>query len=68
MPVVRLLEGDYYPGDVLVAVLKVPTGYWSTRPEQLTRVESVIAAVEEPDPDLARDIDGFRQRVRSVRP
>ena len=61
-----LLEGDFYPGDVLVAVLRVPAAYWLSNPTQLARLEKVIASVKEPDPDLKADIDAFRQRMRSV--
>jgi hypothetical protein len=32
-----LLEGDYYPGDVLVAVLRVPPSYWAANPAQRRR-------------------------------
>lgn len=63
-----LLEGDYYPGDVLVAVLGVPSEYWSDHRPQLDRVDSIIATIEDPGADLARDIDSFQQRSRSVRP
>jgi hypothetical protein len=55
-----LLEGDYYPGDVLAAVLRVPAGYWGRHPEQRTTLEAVIAAVDEPDADLAADIQSYR--------
>ncbi|HEX6501360.1 MAG TPA: contact-dependent growth inhibition system immunity protein [Micromonosporaceae bacterium] len=61
-----LLEGDYYPGDVLVAVLKVPAEYWAARGGQLAELEAVIAAVDNPDRELARDIDEFRKRVGSA--
>jgi hypothetical protein len=61
-----LLEGDYYPGDLLVATLKVPVSYWSTHPDQLARADSVVTSVAEPDADLTRDIDGFRERTRGV--
>jgi hypothetical protein len=29
-----LAEGDFYPGDLLVAVLRVPPAYWQSRPER----------------------------------
>jgi hypothetical protein len=63
-----LLEGDYYPGDVLVAVLGVPFEYWSEHRAQLDRIDSIITTIEDPGADLARDIEGFRQRSKSVRP
>jgi hypothetical protein len=56
-----LLEGDYYPGDVLVSVLKVPEDYWSAHPQQLLDVKRVIGSVD--DPDLKADIDDFHHRV-----
>jgi CDI immunity proteins len=54
-----LLEGDYYPGDVLVAVLRVPPSYWSANPGQLASLERVLAGVAEPDADLRKDIEAF---------
>lgn len=62
-----LLEGDYYPGDVLVAVLRVPPSYWAANPTQLTRIERVIASIDHPDTDLDADIKAFRESVRSLR-
>jgi contact-dependent growth inhibition (CDI) system CdiI-like immunity protein len=61
-----LLEGDYYPGDVLVAVLKTPVDYWATHPAQLARLDAVAASVTEPDADLTADIDGFGQRTGNI--
>jgi hypothetical protein len=61
-----LLEGDYYPGDVLVATLKVPVSYWSTHPDQLARLDAVAMSVAEPDADLTSDIDAFRERTRGI--
>jgi len=55
-----LLEGDFYPGDVLAAVLKVPPSYWSANPDQLTRIERVIDSVHAAE--LAPDIAAFRTR------
>src|SRR5690242_10449772 len=34
-----LLEGDFYPGDVLVAVLKVPHSYWLAHPNLQDQAE-----------------------------
>jgi hypothetical protein len=60
-----LLEGDYYPGDVLVAVLRVPASYWSANPVQLARLERVIASIDDPDTDLAADIKTFQETVHA---
>jgi CDI immunity proteins len=54
-----LLEGDYYPGDVLAAVLRVPASYWSANPAQRTTLENIIAAIDTPDSYLKADIDAF---------
>ena len=56
-----LLEGDYYPGDVLVAVLKVPPTYWSANPAQLARIQRIIESVSD-NTDLKADIDTFRSQ------
>jgi hypothetical protein len=55
-----LLEGDFYPGDVLAAILKVPPSYWSANPTQLARVEHIIASLD--TTDLEPDIIVFRTR------
>jgi CDI immunity proteins len=60
-----LLEGDYYPGDVLVAVLQVPLSYWSANPTQLTRLERVVTSVDNPDSELKADIDALMEKIRS---
>jgi CDI immunity proteins len=40
-----LAEGDYYPGDLLVALLGVSAGYWIRHPDQADRLDGVLAAV-----------------------
>jgi hypothetical protein len=55
-----LLEGDFYPGDVLVAVLKVPPSYWRTHPAELATLDRILGSVD--SPDLKTDIDAFRAR------
>src|SRR3569833_3127639 len=41
-----LAEGDFYPGDLLTAVLKIPQTYWQQHPDQRRRASSVIETVE----------------------
>ncbi|RSM41901.1 hypothetical protein DMA12_23460 [Amycolatopsis balhimycina DSM 5908] len=41
-----LAEGDFYPGDLLTAVLKSPHAYWQQHPDQYRRASAVITAVE----------------------
>ncbi|HZM80863.1 MAG TPA: contact-dependent growth inhibition system immunity protein [Candidatus Limnocylindrales bacterium] len=59
-----LVEGDYYPGDVLVAVLKAPPGYWSAHPAERARLERIIADLGEDAADLRKDIDAFQSSSR----
>jgi hypothetical protein len=59
-----LLGGDYYPGDVMAAVLKVPQPYWATHPEQLARLERVITALDSiADPDARLDADALKKDI-----
>jgi CDI immunity proteins len=40
-----LAEGDYYPGDLLVALLRTPAEYGIQHPDQAERLDGVLAAV-----------------------
>jgi hypothetical protein len=57
-----MAEGDYYPGDLLVAVLRVPRDYWAGHPEQYVRVNAVVERLVPGDVDdtLRSDITAFR--------
>jgi CDI immunity proteins len=61
-----LLEGDFYPGDVLAAVLRVPPSYWSANPGQLAALERALAGIPDPDPELGKDIETFWTGLRSA--
>ncbi|HEX3778969.1 MAG TPA: contact-dependent growth inhibition system immunity protein [Pseudonocardiaceae bacterium] len=54
-----LLEGDFYPGDLLMAVLKQPSSYWQRHTGLLAAMREVAGSVEEPDADLSADIERF---------
>lgn len=41
-----LAEGDFYPGDLLTAVLKIPQAYWQQHPDQRRRASAVTTAIE----------------------
>ncbi|WP_433827519.1 contact-dependent growth inhibition system immunity protein [Actinoplanes sp. CA-015351] len=41
-----LAEGDFYPGDLLTAVLRVPAEHWAVHPDQGARLRAVLAAVD----------------------
>ena len=57
-----LAEGDFYPGDLLVAALRVPPAYWQSHPDQAARLRTVAgsADLDELDPETRADIVAFR--------
>lgn len=62
-----LLEGDYYPGDVLVALLKTPAEYWSAHPDQLAKVRALAELViDDVDAETRRDIEAFNAKTASI--
>ncbi|MFJ9783386.1 contact-dependent growth inhibition system immunity protein [Amycolatopsis sp. NPDC101161] len=58
-----LAEGDCYPGDLLVALLKVPPAHWRRHPGELRRASSVVERLDNqpgtPE-SVQRQIDVFR--------
>ncbi|WP_028049025.1 contact-dependent growth inhibition system immunity protein [Cellulomonas sp. URHD0024] len=46
-----LLEGDYYPGDLLMAVLRVPEAHWAAHPDRLAALREVLDRLDPEDPD-----------------
>ena len=65
-----LLEADYYPGDLLAALLELPTDYWSDHPAEAGTVDELLTAVDPSDErlvdadDLMKSATAFRQRSR----
>ena len=57
-----LAEGDFYPGDLLVAVMRVPPAYWQSRPGEAARLRSIAGSVDldELDPETRADVVAFR--------
>ena len=53
-----LAEGDYYPGDLLAAVLAVPASHWQAHPQDHDRLAAVLDAVTDPRGTL-REEAGF---------
>jgi CDI immunity proteins len=58
-----LAEGDFYPGDLLVAVMKLPSAYWDAHRDELNALQEVVRSVELPDSQLQADIDRFLSRT-----
>ncbi len=48
-----MLEADYYPGDLLVAVLRVPSSFWTREAAPLrARVDACVARIDDGVPLL----------------
>ena len=54
-----LTEGDYYPGDLLVAVMKLPSSYWDAHPEELAAMQQIAQSVGDAEAELRDNIDRF---------
>lgn len=52
-----LLEGDHYPGDVLAAVLRLPTDHWLRHPDQATALRDVLDRLDPGDADYPTATD-----------
>ena len=60
-----LAEGDYYPGDLLGAVLALPADFWSGHRDLVAEVERIAASVPDEDllPPLPERIASFHAAV-----
>ena len=54
-----LAEGDYYPGDLLAAVLTLPEASWSRHGHELQLLLAILPTLDRDDPDYptATDLD-----------
>jgi hypothetical protein len=51
-----LAEGDFYAGDLLWAVLRLPASAWSAMPEQRQRLAAAAADIDLAEADLPKDV------------
>jgi hypothetical protein len=58
-----LAEGDLYPGDLLMAVLRVPEDHWAARPDEKAALRAVVASLDPSDPEHPRDDPEFEAAV-----
>ncbi len=49
-------EGDYFPGDLLLNVLRCEHDYWSGHNEQLTRLNEIVERLREQAEQFEKDI------------
>ena len=57
-----LAEGDFYAGDLLVAVVRAPAEFWQANPHLAARLRDVTGSVDcgELPVSAQREIEGFR--------
>jgi CDI immunity proteins len=58
-------QGDFYPGDLLGAVMAIPREYWLTHPNEAARME-MVAARAAALLDGRDEIDEIKTRLRSL--
>jgi hypothetical protein len=63
-----LSEGDYYPGDLLNAVLTVSGDFWRDHDELASELDGILREVEEALDLLQEPIAQFRFSAYGVRP
>lgn len=54
-----LLQTDYYPGDLLNALLRIDWDYWIQNPRELDCVRSIAGSVAPQYGELVRDCEKF---------
>jgi hypothetical protein len=47
-----LVQGDYFPGDLLSVMLKIDERFWATHPDSLQRVRRIVDRVKATLPSL----------------
>lgn len=57
-----LAEGDYYPGDLLHAVLDVDVNYWHAHRDQWERVDEIVETYAFAQSRLSAALQAFRGR------
>jgi hypothetical protein len=55
-----LAEGDFYPGDLLSAMVRLPADFWAAHPGWRARLGDIAGLVEVDDDHLRREISAFR--------
>jgi hypothetical protein len=57
-----LAEGDYYPGDLLHAILNVDGNYWHAHRDQWERVDEIVESFAFAQARLTEALQAFRAR------
>lgn len=56
-----LVEGDFFPGDLLASVLRLPLAYWREHAGLAKEVKAVLDSIVELPPELEEEVAGFRR-------
>ena len=57
-----LVEGDFFPGDLLASVLKVKADFWHTHPDLCQVIEDIVEQLKPLPEDLCQALQVFQQR------
>jgi hypothetical protein len=55
----HLVEGDFYPGDLLAAVMILPPEYWATHPREAAALRKIAGAAKEGDSVIQEGVQRF---------
>ncbi|WP_253776169.1 contact-dependent growth inhibition system immunity protein [Goodfellowiella coeruleoviolacea] len=58
-----LAQGDFYPGDLLGAVLRVNAEFWAANPALAHQVHAVLDLLPDPPRPLPADVERFRAQA-----
>jgi len=56
-----LAEGDYYPGDLLASLLRLPASFWAANPALAGRVRLLVAGLGDVPDEIVAPVRQFLQ-------
>lgn len=57
-----LTEGDFYPGDLLAVVLRLPQSYWQRHPGLTEQMKAILDSIEELPAELEDGVARFSEQ------
>lgn len=55
-----LIEGDFYPGDLLSSILTLPNSFWPLHTKLHAQLEHILSQLTDPPEELAQTIDSYK--------
>jgi hypothetical protein len=55
-----LAEGDYYPGDLLASLLRLPASFWADNPALAGRLRLLVSALDDVPAEIAAPLRQFQ--------